>query len=57
MPTEFTPAEHSPDDRFAIVVARWNETITRKLLEGAVATLRKHGVADEAIVPQASSVL
>jgi 6,7-dimethyl-8-ribityllumazine synthase len=36
-------------DRFAIVVARWNETITRKLLDGAVATLAKHGVADEEI--------
>jgi 6,7-dimethyl-8-ribityllumazine synthase len=49
MPTEITPAELSPDDRFAIVVARWNESITRKLLEGAVATLGEHGVKDDAI--------
>ena len=42
--TQLTPAE-----RFGIVVARWNEAITRKLLDAAVATLREHGVADEAI--------
>jgi 6,7-dimethyl-8-ribityllumazine synthase len=35
--------------RFAIVVARYNEHITSKLLAGAVETLRAAGVADEAI--------
>jgi len=35
--------------RFAIVVARYNEHITGKLLAGAVETLRAGGVADEAI--------
>ena len=46
----FVPLSHlTPADRFAIVVARWNEPITKKLLEGAVATLQAHGVADEAI--------
>jgi 6,7-dimethyl-8-ribityllumazine synthase len=35
--------------RFAIVVSRYNQTITGKLLEGAVQTLREAGVADEAI--------
>ena len=35
--------------RFAIAVSRYNDTITRKLLDGAVDTLRAHGVADEAI--------
>jgi 6,7-dimethyl-8-ribityllumazine synthase len=49
MPHEITPAELSPDDRIAIVVAKWNESITKKLLDGAVSTLREHGVADEAI--------
>lgn len=49
MPTEFSPAELSADDRFGIVVAKWNEAITRKLLDGAVSTLREHGVADDAI--------
>jgi 6,7-dimethyl-8-ribityllumazine synthase len=49
MPNEITSAGLSPHDRFAIVVARWNESITRRLLEGAVTTLQEHGVADEAI--------
>ncbi len=33
--------------RFAIVVARFNTAITAALLEGAVATLAEHGVADD----------
>jgi 6,7-dimethyl-8-ribityllumazine synthase len=49
MPNVFTPAELSPQDRFAIVVSKWNEAITKRLLDGAVATLREHRVADEAI--------
>jgi 6,7-dimethyl-8-ribityllumazine synthase len=32
--------------RVAVVVARFNELITEKLLEGAVATAREHGVAE-----------
>jgi len=35
--------------RFAIVVSRYNEHITAKLLSGAVETLRAAGVADDAI--------
>jgi len=35
--------------RFAIVVSRFNESITSNLLEGAVQTLTAHGVADDAI--------
>jgi len=35
--------------RFAIVVARYNEHITGKLLAGAVETLRAAGIADDAI--------
>ncbi len=34
------------EGRFAVVVARFNETITSRLLEGAVQTLAAHGVAD-----------
>jgi 6,7-dimethyl-8-ribityllumazine synthase len=49
MPNVIPLSDLTSDDRFAIVVARWNEGITRKLLDGAVATLVKHGVADEAI--------
>jgi 6,7-dimethyl-8-ribityllumazine synthase len=49
MPNVIPTADPSPDDRIAIVVARWNESITRRLLDGAVATLRERGIADAAI--------
>lgn len=49
MPRVFPTAELSPDDRFAIVVAKWNEVITHRLLEGALKTLTDHGVADDSI--------
>jgi 6,7-dimethyl-8-ribityllumazine synthase len=49
MPNVIPLTQLTSDDRFGIVVARWNEAITGKLLNGAVATLVKHGVADEAI--------
>jgi 6,7-dimethyl-8-ribityllumazine synthase len=39
----------SPDDRFAIVVSRFNETITARLLTGAAETLQRHGVTAENI--------
>ena len=35
--------------RVAVVVARWNSFVTRKLLDGATTTLRESGVLDEAI--------
>jgi 6,7-dimethyl-8-ribityllumazine synthase len=35
--------------RVGIVVSRWNDTITRRLLEGALDGLRRHGVAEETI--------
>lgn len=35
--------------RFVVVCARFNEVVTRALLEGAVATLREHGAAEDAI--------
>jgi 6,7-dimethyl-8-ribityllumazine synthase len=35
--------------RFAIVVARFNDTITSRLLEGAVQTLGEHGVGEDRI--------
>jgi 6,7-dimethyl-8-ribityllumazine synthase len=37
----------APHGKIAIVVARYNESITRKLLEGALASLAEHGVADD----------
>jgi 6,7-dimethyl-8-ribityllumazine synthase len=36
--------------RFGIVVADWNREVTGALLEGAVSTLRRHGVNDDDIV-------
>jgi 6,7-dimethyl-8-ribityllumazine synthase len=49
MPNVIPLAQIDPAERFGIVVARWNEAITRKLLDGAVATLLQHGIADESI--------
>src|SRR3990170_7066957 len=37
------------EGRFAIVVSRFNESITSRLLEGAVQTLVAHGMADDHI--------
>ena len=42
------PSE-SQRSRFAIVVARYNESITGKLLEGALGVFRSHGVSDASI--------
>lgn len=39
----------APDGRFAIVVSRFNESITSRLLDGAVQTLTSHGVAEDQI--------
>ena len=39
----------APPGRFAIVVARYNESITGKLLEGAIETLHGCGLPDERI--------
>ncbi len=49
MPTVFEGASGSIAGRFAIVVSRYNEHITGKLLAGAVETLRAAHVADQAI--------
>ena len=38
-----------PTGSLAIVVSRYNESITRNLLDGALAALAEHGVRDEAI--------
>jgi 6,7-dimethyl-8-ribityllumazine synthase len=34
------------DGRYALVVARWNSFVVEHLLQGAMDTLRRHGVAD-----------
>lgn len=35
------------DEAYAIVVARWNELVTRRLLEGALEAFRNSGVSDQ----------
>jgi len=37
------------DEQYAIVVARWNDSITFKLRDGAVETLKQHGASSEQI--------
>ncbi len=49
MPRYFEGNLVAPPGRFAICVSRFNAFITEKLLEGALDTLVRHGVADEAI--------
>jgi len=41
-----TPLLALPTDRFAIVVSRFNDLITARLMEGAVSTLTRHGADD-----------
>jgi len=35
------------DEHYAIVVARFNELVTKRLLDGAVETFRRHGVRED----------
>lgn len=49
MPTVIPPTKPDPADRFAIVVAQWNRSVTDKLLEGAVSTFREAGVGEDQI--------
>ena len=50
MPKELQPEMDGKGLRVAVVVARFNEFVTRRLLEGAVETLGRHGVGDDDIV-------
>ena len=38
--------------RFGIVVSEWNSNITGALLQGAIATLKKHGAKEENMIVQ-----
>jgi 6,7-dimethyl-8-ribityllumazine synthase len=49
MPHVLPIAEPSSVDRIAIVVSRWNESITQKLLDGAISTLTSRGITDDGI--------
>jgi 6,7-dimethyl-8-ribityllumazine synthase len=46
---EERPLTVPPHARFGIVAARWNATIVDRLLQGALAMLKKHGVPEEDI--------
>jgi 6,7-dimethyl-8-ribityllumazine synthase len=50
MPTILGKMHADDGDRYGIVVSRYHEQVTQRLLEGAVGTLERHGVANEAIV-------
>jgi 6,7-dimethyl-8-ribityllumazine synthase len=47
---EEQPLVVPPGARFGIVAARWNAPIVDRLLEGAVAAFREHGVLDHDVV-------
>lgn len=49
MPKTYEGNMNDTTGRFAVVVARFNETVTQGLLDGAVKTLTDHGVDDERI--------
>lgn len=49
MPNVFEGRADGGRGRFAIVVARYNETITTRLLNGAVEVLLAHGVTEDAV--------
>ena len=49
MPRVFEGKPNAPSGSLAIVVSRYNESITRNLLSGALAALAEHGVADKQI--------
>jgi len=47
---DFTSVPNAVQMKFGIVVSEWNINITGKLLEGTIATLKKHGATDENIL-------
>jgi 6,7-dimethyl-8-ribityllumazine synthase len=49
MPNVYQGEVAGAPGRFAIVVSRFNPSITGRLLDGAVETLKSHGVAEEHI--------
>ena len=49
MPKELKVEMDGQGLRVAVVVARFNEFVTRRLLEGAIETLSRHGVKDDDI--------
>jgi 6,7-dimethyl-8-ribityllumazine synthase len=47
--TEYTGSPKGAGRRFAVIASRFNDEITRKLLEGALDALTQHGVSTEDI--------
>ena len=50
MPKQIEGELLAADGVYALVVSRFNESVTRRLLDGAVETLQQHGVLDENIL-------
>ena len=49
MPKEIEGKLILTDESVAIVVARFNDLITNRLLDGSLDTLRRHGASDDNI--------
>ncbi len=47
MPTTIESNLLVGNDHFAIIVSRFNDLVTRRLLDGALETFRRHGAKDE----------
>ena len=47
---DFNSVPNAEEMKFGIVVSEWNANITGALLDGAVKTLKKHGVKEENIL-------
>ena len=48
--TQQRPSDDAAGLKFAIVAARWNESIVKRLLDGALEALRARGAADAHVV-------
>jgi 6,7-dimethyl-8-ribityllumazine synthase len=46
---QFEGALHAGDEQYAIVVSRYNDSVTRRLLDGALKTFAHHGVSEDRI--------
>ena len=49
MPTEMHGQLKVQDEHYAIVVSRFNDFITRRLVDGALDCLKRHGASDDQI--------
>ena len=49
VPTEYRTTRPPDDATFALVVSRFNESVTTKLLDGAHETLENHGVSSDRV--------